>query len=116
MNELPTVCTLSPDALAARREDLLAALRERCERVERTPSGCRLQFAASSETLQTLARIVDAERQCCQFLEFRLTVSPGLGPMTLEVMGPEGTVEFLGELGLGVPGSEVPGSDANLGT
>ena len=110
MNELPIVCTLNADALAARREDLLAVLRERCERLERTPSGCRLQFAASSETLHAIARIVDAERQCCQFLEFRLTVSPGLGPITLDVTGPEGTVEFLEDLGVAVPRSEVPGS------
>ena len=63
-----------------------------------------MQFAASSDTLQAIAQVVDAERQCCQFLEFRLTVAAGLGPIVLEVSGPDGTAEFLKEL------FEVPGS------
>jgi len=98
VSDLPVVCTLTPQALVERRAGLLATLRNRCDEIERIESGVRLRFAASAETLQAIAQTIDAERQCCQFLEFRLTVSPGLGPMWLEVSGPEGTAGFLSDL------------------
>jgi hypothetical protein len=98
MNDLPIACTLTTEALAERRAGLLANLRGRCEQTERTESGVRLRFAPSTETLQAIAQVIDAERQCCQFLEFRLTVSPGLGPVWLEVSGPTGTADFLSDL------------------
>jgi hypothetical protein len=98
MSDLPIACTLTAEALAARRAGLLATLRDRCEHIERTPSGVRLRIAPSTETLRAITDAIDAERQCCQFLEFRLTVSPGLGPMWLEVSGPAGTADFLMDL------------------
>ena len=98
MKELPIACTLTPEQLANRRSGLIASLRSRAERVERMASGVRPHFAAGSDALQQIARTIDAERQCCQFLEFRLTVAPGLGPMTLEVSGPPGTADFLVDL------------------
>jgi hypothetical protein len=57
--------------------------------------GCRLTFAASSATLDLIARTIDAERQCCRFLTFRLTIEPDLGAFVLDVRGPSGTREFL---------------------
>ena len=42
--------------------------------------------------------MLDAERQCCRFLRFRLTVEPNLGPIVLELSGPPGTEEFLASL------------------
>jgi hypothetical protein len=42
--------------------------------------------------------VIDAERQCCRFLRFQLTVEPDLGPMWLEVAGPPGTADFLTDL------------------
>ena len=41
---------------------------------------------------------IDAERRCCRFLRFRLTVEPDEGPMVLELTGPEGTRDFLSVL------------------
>jgi hypothetical protein len=98
MSERPIACTLTPDALAERRVGLLAALRPRCEEVERIASGVRLRFVASTDTLQAIVRVIEAERQCCQFLEFRLTVSAESGPVWLELSGPAGTADFLADL------------------
>jgi hypothetical protein len=39
--------------------------------------------------------MVDAERQCCRFLQFTVTVEPDDGPVTLDLAGPPGTREFL---------------------
>jgi hypothetical protein len=43
-------------------------------------------------------RTIDAERQCCRFLKFALTVEPDAGDVWLEVTGPDGTTEFLSTL------------------
>jgi hypothetical protein len=42
----------------------------------------------------TIARVMDAERQCCRFLRFQLTVEPDGGPVLLDLTGPPGTREF----------------------
>jgi hypothetical protein len=95
MTNLPIACTLGPDALKARREDLLGGLvRRAAERVE-LPHGYRLRFSPSDDILATIARIVDVERHCCRFLTFQVTVTADGGPVWLEFTGPPGTREFL---------------------
>ena len=95
MTDLPIACTLSPQALKARRENLLDALLQRStERIE-LPDGFRLSFTADSQTLADIVRTVDAERQCCRFLSFTIVVKPDGGPITVDLTGPSGTREFL---------------------
>lgn len=98
VNRLPIACTLTPGELAARKDELLPGLLARAD--ERVPlaDGCRYRFTSSSDLLAEIARVMDAERKCCQFLQFRLTIEPGLGPFWLEVTGPPGVREFLSEL------------------
>jgi len=98
MSELPVACTLGPAALTARREGLLAALLRRADTHEELADGHRLRFAAADDTLGLIARAIDAERRCCRFLRFRLTVEPDEGPLELELTGPEGTRDFLSAL------------------
>ena len=45
-----------------------------------------------------IARAVEAERHCCRFLRFGITVEPDGGPVFLELTGPRGTREFIGAL------------------
>lgn len=98
MTSLPVVCTLTPAALRIRREEVLAGLVGRAESLEQLPDGLRLRFAPAGDTLSTIARLIEAERQCCRFLRFRLTIEPDAGPMVLELSGPPATAEFLGAL------------------
>jgi hypothetical protein len=98
MSELPVVCTLSADALGARRQKLLSALLLQSSGQELLPNGLRLRFAPAGETLSTIARTVDAERRCCRFLRFILTVEPDEGQFTLDLTGPPGTREFVAAL------------------
>jgi len=95
MPELPIVCTLSPDALGARRQGLLSELLQQSAGREVLPDGLRLRFAPSGETLSNIARTVEAERHCCRFLRFTLTVEPDEGQFTLDLTGPQGTREFV---------------------
>ena len=95
MADLPIVCTLTDDALRARREGLLARVARRASAMTKIPGGYRLEFDAGPEILSLLAAMIDAERQCCRFLRFTLTVEPDLGPIALELTGPDGTQPFL---------------------
>lgn len=97
-SDVPVLCTLTPEALEARRLGLLSELANRSEDYERLLDGIRLRFAATSETLTTIARAVEAERHCCRFLRFSITVEPDGGPILLELKGPQGTAEVLAAL------------------
>jgi hypothetical protein len=57
-----------------------------------------MRFASGTDTVASLGRVVDAERQCCRFLRFVITVEPDGGPVMLELSGPAGTREFLSGL------------------
>jgi hypothetical protein len=98
MSELPVVCTLSPEALSARRQGLLSELLQQSAGPETLPDGLRLRFAPSGEILASIAKAIDAERQCCRFLRFTLTVEPDGGPFTLDLAGPPGAREFVAAL------------------
>ena len=98
MNNLPIVCTLTPETVATRRAELLPGPFRRAETAEPTPDGYRLRSAGSSEMLQAIVSAIDAERQCCRFLRFDLTVEPGEGPLVLTLSGPPGTREFVAAL------------------
>jgi hypothetical protein len=98
MGHLPIACSLDPAALKARREGLLSDLLRRADAHEDSPEGHRLRFAASDDTLATIARAIEAERHCCRFLRFQITVEPDGGPIWLDLTGPPGTREFLSAL------------------
>ena len=95
---LPIACTLTSTELRERRAGLLEALSMAAVRAEVLPGGCRFRFAPASETLTKIVSVIDAERQCCRFLRFQLTVEPDLGSFRLDITGPEGTANFLSDL------------------
>jgi hypothetical protein len=98
MPDLPVACTLGPAALAARRQGLLAELWRGAEAHEELVNGYRLSFPCTDHTLTLVLKAVEAERRCCEFLRFQITVEPGGGPVSLELTGPSGTREFLAAL------------------
>lgn len=98
MADLPIVCTLGPAALKARREGLLTRLVGQAVEQQEFPEGRRLRFVPAEEILPAIARVVDAERQCCRFLRFQVTIEPDGGSIWLDISGPAGTGEFLSAL------------------
>jgi hypothetical protein len=78
------------------RDECGCAYREPVEKElgDRSFSRTKARVTADN-TLGLIARAIDAERQCCRFLRFRVTVEPDEGPILLELTGPEGTREFL---------------------
>jgi hypothetical protein len=95
MADLPIMCTLGPDALKARKARLLSVVSRLSRQTVKIPAGYRLEFAPATETLRVIVDMIDAERQCCRFLRFALTVEPNAGPLRLDVTGPEGAQAFV---------------------
>jgi hypothetical protein len=89
---------LTPEAIKARREGLLPGLAARAVERTATDDGYRLGFTADKEILQSIANVIDAERRCCRWLSFSLTVAPDGGAIVLTLSGPPGAREFLAAL------------------
>ena len=96
MNDLPIACTLTPEALATRKAGLLPGLVRQAAAVESIVDGLQLTFSA--DAVMAIASTIDAERRCCRFLRFEVSVEPDEGPVRLTVTGPPGTAEFLAAL------------------
>ncbi len=95
VKDSPVACTLTDNELRERLSGLLAKVRDQVQEVKSLDSGCAMRFESSSEIIDELTRLIQLERNCCQFLEFNLRVLPEQGPIWLELSGPEGTGEFL---------------------
>ena len=97
MKRLPIACTLSPEALERRRNDLHGLV---SRVVERHVSDDRLtvRFDGSDDVLPDLSQYIRSERECCRFLRFRLTAEEDAGPIWLEISGPPGTGAFVESL------------------
>jgi hypothetical protein len=93
--ELPIACALSEQELRLRQESAVADLTRSAQEIIVSGDGYLLRFQPEDGLLQRLAGFVEHERQCCQFLQFTLTVEPASGPVSLAIQGPEGAGEFL---------------------
>ena len=93
----PIACNLK--ALTGEERAQLASLSEKL----RTAAASRRQLAdglsfridTSAMTLVELARWVDAERRCCPFLDFRITLEREGAGLQLALTGRPGVKEFL---------------------
>lgn len=95
-NQLTVACTLTPEAIATRKAGLLPGLARQASRKEVLDDGMRLEFAGN--LIPQIATTIDAERRCCRFLRFELSIEPDGGPVRLTLTGPPGTGEFLAAL------------------
>jgi hypothetical protein len=86
--ELPIACNLTEAELRERRQTMLNLVRGAALNVTSLPMGYAYRFEPTSEVLAHLSRLVDLERQCCQFLTFRIVVEAGNQPICLEITGP----------------------------
>jgi hypothetical protein len=86
MDDLPIVCTLTDSELLKRR-GVLDAIRAKAIEVVAMADGYSYKFRSSPEVMGQLTQLIELERQCCQYLTFKLIVAPQQ-PITLEVSGP----------------------------
>ena len=95
MTDLPIICTLTPSEQHTRRETLIPGLVKQADRIEAVAGGYALHFSGAADVLTLIAKVIKAERHCCQFLRFELTVEAAIGPVRLAITGPGGTQAFL---------------------
>jgi hypothetical protein len=76
---------------------LMNAVQERRE----LENGFMFRFPNRPRLLLDLGRFIGRESVCCPFLDFKLEVRPGGGPVWLQLTGVAGTKQFLeAEFGL----------------
>ena len=92
---LPIACTLSEPELRKREQTLLATLRTHTRRVIERPDGYTLELIPSDDAIAAASAVIQAERRCCAFLRFTLTVEPGGEAIELALTGGAGVREFL---------------------
>ena len=73
--------------LRERRRTVLDSIRESAIDITAIEEGYSYRFNPTSEVLSQLSNLVDLERQCCQFLTFKIVIEPQQ-PIKLEVTGP----------------------------
>ena len=84
---LPIACSLSEAELHERRKTVLAWVRESMIQAVSTEDGYSYRFQPTAGVLTQLSNLVEMERQCCQFLTFKIVIEPQQ-PIRLDVGGP----------------------------
>jgi hypothetical protein len=96
--EIPIACYLTDKQLQARRKNYLDKTAELLVDSTEIEHGFIYKFPLKPAILQDLAEIIDLERQCCPFLNFKLIVESGTDFVSLELTGVEGTKEIIKSL------------------
>lgn len=95
---IPIACYLTDKELQARRKDYLDKAAESLIDSAELQDGFVYRFPLENSTLQNLAEIIDLERKCCPFLNFRLVLEAKNDFVSLELTGTEGTKEIVKSL------------------
>jgi Domain of unknown function (DUF2703) len=90
-------CTLGAESREARKGLLKQIVASAVERRE-IDDGLSFRFQAEPGIVSRLAGVIDRERDCCQFLAFRLRVEENGGPVWLDVTGSAAAKKSLQEL------------------
>jgi hypothetical protein len=94
-DEIPVACCLSDEELRNREATLLAQFKAALIGSEELNDGYVFHVLGGKEWIALVAELIIAERECCPFLKFELSMEPGMGPVSVRMTGPAGTKEFL---------------------
>ena len=97
-SEIPFVCRLTGREMQARRKNHLDKTAELLVDSTEIANGFIYKFPLKSAILRDLAEIIDLERQCCPFLNFKLVVESGTDFVSLELTGADGAKEIIKSL------------------
>ncbi len=96
--EIPIACTLDNKELQERRRNFLSKVAESLIDYEKLPDGFRYRFPAEDALLQNLMSVINLERKCCRFLNFKLNLEAGKDFVSLDLTGGRGAKEAIQEL------------------
>ena len=94
-DEIPVACSLSDSNLRVREATLLAQFTAALIESEEVDNGYSFLVDGDNKSIVLITELIMAERQCCPFLKFELSLEPGMGPVRIRMTGPVGTKEFL---------------------
>jgi hypothetical protein len=94
--DLPIACTLSGPDLRARLAEIKSLGDDGLIDVDGTPGSRVLRFRRSEGISRRLAAIVEAEAQCCAFLD--LAIDESEDSLSLTITGPEGSEAVVDDL------------------
>lgn len=89
------VCLLSGPELTKRLKSLQTKIFKRAVAIGETDKGYRLSFEDDHTFLLELMDYILAEKKCCPFLSYQLTIQENQGGVDLLISGPEGVKEFM---------------------
>jgi hypothetical protein len=107
-DDTPVVCSLTTGELRDREATLLVQFRSGVVETEELQNGYAFRIPGDANWIRLVAELIVAERACCPFLAFELLALPNMGPLTVRVMGPEGTKEFVKRV---ICGASKPSAD-----
>jgi hypothetical protein len=93
---LPIACTLDPDQMPQRGEEIRALGRDGLVAVEREERSVTLRFRPDPSIRARVEAIAAAESRCCAFLDF--TVTQAEDATVLTIAAPEGAEPTLRDL------------------
>lgn len=91
-------CALSTPELREREATLVAHFKSAILESTELPNGYAFRLPGDGHSIDLIAKLIIAERECCPFLAFDFTAQPDRGPVALTVTGPAGAKEFLQSL------------------
>src|SRR4051794_13020330 len=97
-SEIPIACALTDKELQQRRENVLQKIAQSLIEVRELENGYDYRFPAEDAVLQDLVTVINLERKCCPFLDFKLIVEAENEFVSLELTGRGGTKEMLHSL------------------
>jgi len=98
MSSSPLVCDMNVFTPAERESHIqnTRLLYQTVQDIREAENGFEFLFP-NTTILTTLAEFISKEKMCCPFLEFTLRIESNEKPISLTLIGPEGTREFLRE-------------------
>ena len=93
--EIPVACSLSAPELREREATVLAAFGAHVRGVEGRADGYVIELEPTDQAIAAATAVILAERVCCPFLRFDLTVDASAKRAQLVLSGPPGTRELL---------------------
>lgn len=95
---IPIRCELTDAELRHRRKDYLDKIAGALIESGELENGFKYRFRIADMLIQDLAEVIDLERRCCPFLNFKMSVESGKESVSLELTGPQGTKEMIASL------------------
>ena len=95
---LPIACALTDKELQMRRETVLRQFSAHLIDFQEIENGFSYRFPVDDNVLRELVNMINLERKCCPFLNFKLIVKSNSETVALELTGQEGTKEMLKSL------------------